>query len=57
MHEEVAKLEEMRKGNPRPTLVNEEDAKKNGSPFGQDREDRQEYIPDVNDAIVLKKEQ
>ena len=28
MHEEVAKLEEMRKGNPTPiTLVNEDDAK------------------------------
>ena len=60
MHEEVAKLEEMRKGNPMPiTLVNEDDAKqKMEVHHGQDREDRQEYIPYIMpDAIVIKKEQ
>ena len=57
---EVAKLEEMRKGNPMPiTLVNEDDAKqKMEVHHGQDREDRQEYIPYIMpDAIVIKKEQ
>ena len=60
MHEEVAKLEEMRKGNPMPiTLIKEEEGKEQMEVhIGNDNEDRQEYIPYIMpDAVLLNKQE
>ena len=60
MHEEVAKLEEMRKGNPMPiTLIKEDEGKEQMEVHvGNDREERQEYVPYIMpDTVLLKKEQ
>ena len=46
MHEEIAKLEKMRNGNPMPIkLIKEGEAEERQVHEGNDREDRQEYIP------------
>ena len=58
MHEQIAKMEQMRKGNPMPiTLMRESDAKEQQEIHqGNDREDRQEYVPYIMpDAIMLEK--
>lgn len=60
MHEEIAKLEEMRKGNPMPiTLIKEEQGKEQMEVhIGNDREDRQEYVPYIMpDAVILNKQE
>ncbi len=57
MHEEIAKLEKMRKGNPMPiTLKKEGDGQPQETHAGNDREDREIYIPYIMpDAILLEK--
>ena len=59
MHEQIAKLEEMRNGNPMPIkLVKEEEAERQQVHEGNDREERQEFIPYIMpDAIILDKNQ
>ena len=59
MHEQIAKMEEMRKGNPMPiSLIKEEEGREQMQVhIGNDNEDRQEYIPYIMpDAIIIKKE-
>jgi hypothetical protein len=58
MHEQVAKMEEMRKGQPMPiTLIKEDEGKEQMETHtGNQREDRQEFIPYIlPDAIILEK--
>ena len=59
MHEEIAKLEKMRNGNPMPIkLIKEGEAEERQVHEGNDREDRQEYVPYIMpDAIILNKTQ
>ena len=58
MHEQVAKMEEMRKGQPMPiNLIKEDQGKEQMEVHqGNDREDRQEYVPYIMpDAIIIDK--
>ncbi len=59
MHEQIAKLEEMRNGNPMPIkLLKEGEAEEQQVHEGNDREDRQEFIPYIMpDAVIINKDQ
>ena len=59
MHEQIAKLEEMRNGNPMPIkLLKEGEAEERQVHEGNDREDRQEFIPYIMpDAVIINKDQ
>ena len=58
MHEQIAKLEEMRNGNPMPIkLLKEGEVEERQVHEGNDREDRQEFIPYIMaDAVIINKD-